>query len=444
MMLQRCRGFAVAATAVIFLATKCACFAPALLQRSVHITDQYINVHSGRDSSSTRSPSAVAMFTNPAVSTAHCHRIARQETSLRALTLKSKLGTDNGNNNHNHNRNIGRNRRGGGGGRGGGGDSGSSSATSDDFGAAFHAHNSTAVAESDSTMRARLRKSPLLSFLYRFWTGTQRRARVVGVMALYVLHAVQQHVLPLYIATSALQLLPLQWTQKVLQLCTRTFFGLAVTSGILHSFRNRVPALLPPAPQPYHRQYGIDHSNDHLSLHTDADRAEHTGEVYALVTGASSGIGREIAADLASRGWNLILVGRQREALRQHGKQLKKAAKARGKQLHVQVVEADLAVHTSAEDVYLEVQRLNLTVDVLVNSAGLAWVSDFTDAPGDRLEDILTLNCIATTGLTHMFAQDMKERKRGRILIVSSITGAQPNPKVAGMLTRLLITHSIA
>jgi uncharacterized protein len=177
----------------------------------------------------------------------------------------------------------------------------------------------------------------------------------------------------------------------------------------------------------------MDHS-DQLSLHTDAERTEQQGEVYALVTGASSGIGREIAAELASRGWNLILVGRQREALRQHGKQLKKEAKALGKQLHVQIVEADLAVHTAAEDVYTEVQRLNLTVDVLVNSAGLAWVSDFTDAPGDRLEDILTLNCIATTGLTHMFAQDMKERKRGRILIVSSITGAQPNPKVAGML----------
>ena len=95
------------------------------------------------------------------------------------------------------------------------------------------------------------------------------------------------------------------------------------------------------------------------------------------------------------------------------------------------VIEADLAEHTAAEEIYSETHKHGLHVEVLVNCAGLGWTSPFIEAPGERLEDILTVNCISTSGLTHLYAQDMAANNTGRIVLVSSVAAGVPNPNAA-------------
>jgi short-subunit dehydrogenase len=147
---------------------------------------------------------------------------------------------------------------------------------------------------------------------------------------------------------------------------------------------------------------------------------------YALVTGASSGIGVEIARNLAARGYPLILVARRRDRLVDLQTQI---TQAHG--VDVVVIDQDLAQEGAAQQLYDRVQQQNLRVGVLVNNAGVGMQGKFLDMEMARIARMFTLNMTSLTHLTQLFARDMVTAKGGHILQVASAAAFLPTPYVA-------------
>lgn len=137
----------------------------------------------------------------------------------------------------------------------------------------------------------------------------------------------------------------------------------------------------------------------------------------ALVTGASSGIGRAFARALAGRGHELVLVARRADRLDELAAQLPGPAHA---------VPCDLTA--DAASLPERVAELGLTVDLLVNNAGLGAYGRFLDIDPARDVEQVRLNCEAVVALTHAFVPGMVERGRGGVITVASTAGMQPIP----------------
>ena len=142
---------------------------------------------------------------------------------------------------------------------------------------------------------------------------------------------------------------------------------------------------------------------------------------YALITGASSGIGLEYARQLAAEGWNLIVVSNRAEENVRVAKEL-----SRQYGVAVEPLYADLTENDSAEKIYDHVQSLGAEVEVLINNAGMLLFSTLCKTSAESLERIIALHCTTPTLLCRLFAARMMERGRGRILIMSSITAWTP------------------
>jgi hypothetical protein len=146
----------------------------------------------------------------------------------------------------------------------------------------------------------------------------------------------------------------------------------------------------------------------------------------ALITGASSGIGYEFALLFAREGYDLILVARNRSALttlaarceEEHG-------------VHVEICVKDLSVQAAPEELFEELDRRKVAVDVLVNDAGFAMQGPFVQDDIAPLLDMLQVNIIALTHLTRLFLPGMIERGAGRILNMASIGSFMPGPLMA-------------
>lgn len=136
---------------------------------------------------------------------------------------------------------------------------------------------------------------------------------------------------------------------------------------------------------------------------------------WALVTGASDGIGVEFCRELARRGYNIVLVARRAERLREVAGEL---SAAHG--IDTRVVPCDLAAPRAAHTLYDEVRTLGIDIDVLVNNAGLLYNGYFDEIALAKQEDLLAVNVVALTALTHLFSAEMLARGRGRILNVAS------------------------
>ena len=148
--------------------------------------------------------------------------------------------------------------------------------------------------------------------------------------------------------------------------------------------------------------------------------------MIALVTGASSGIGRDIARVLAKRGYNIIAVARGKEALENLKEELEKEYKV---QVDVQVI--DLINREACKNLYSYVHEKYGTIDVLVNDAGFGTCGKSTDTDLDKEIAMVDTNIVALHILTKLFLQDMVKADKGHIMNVASIAGFMPGPLMA-------------
>jgi short-subunit dehydrogenase len=142
-----------------------------------------------------------------------------------------------------------------------------------------------------------------------------------------------------------------------------------------------------------------------------------------LITGASSGIGEAFARTLAARGDSLVLVARRTERL------VALATELEGKyQISVTPISADLSKPESFEHIYQVIEQMGVHVETLVNNAGFGLLGSFEEIDFTRTTQMVDLNCRAVVALTHKFLPAMKKRKRGNVVIVSSVVGTVPAP----------------
>lgn len=147
---------------------------------------------------------------------------------------------------------------------------------------------------------------------------------------------------------------------------------------------------------------------------------------WALVTGASSGFGIDFAHLLAAHGANLVLVVRRGEPMRALAAELKRTHGT-----HCHVITMDLARPGVGAELHARIRAKRVAIDVLINNAGFGVFGDFVDQPLASEMNMLQLNVMALTELTHVFAADMVTRGTGKILLVGSLGGFQPLPMYA-------------
>jgi short-subunit dehydrogenase len=144
-------------------------------------------------------------------------------------------------------------------------------------------------------------------------------------------------------------------------------------------------------------------------------------EQWALITGASVGIGRELAQIFAEHGFNLVLVARDAQRLNRLSEELKSA-----RQIQTQVLAQDLSDPEAPTRVFEQVRGKEISV--LVNNAGFGAYGPFLETDLSVQTDMMQVNMTALVELTQLFARSMVERRQGRILNVASTAAFQPGP----------------
>lgn len=143
-----------------------------------------------------------------------------------------------------------------------------------------------------------------------------------------------------------------------------------------------------------------------------------------LITGASKGIGLELAKCFAQEDYDLVLVARNADELHAVAEEMGRI----NKNITARVLPADLARPEAAEEIRAALQEQSVTVDVLVNNAGFGWRGMFAQAEPQLLVDMLEVNVVALTRLTRVFLPAMIERREGGIINVASVAGFFPGP----------------
>ena len=147
---------------------------------------------------------------------------------------------------------------------------------------------------------------------------------------------------------------------------------------------------------------------------------------WALITGASSGLGIDFAHLLGQRGCNLILVARRMP-------QLEKVCKDISAQYGVQAIPipCDLSIPNAPNELHKTILEKNLQVDVLINNAGFGNFGNFVGIPWEKEQQLIMVNVMAMTQLTKLFLKEMVHRNEGYILLVASLASAAPSPTLA-------------
>ena len=148
---------------------------------------------------------------------------------------------------------------------------------------------------------------------------------------------------------------------------------------------------------------------------------------YALVTGASSGIGEEFARQLAARGWSLILVARSQDRLEALRSDLMFAHMG----IDVLAVALDLSLPGAPAELFQRTQAANLDVSLLINNAGFGAFGEFASIDRQRQRQMIDLNIAALVELAHLYLQPMSARKRGGVINIASVAGFMPLPYCA-------------
>lgn len=148
--------------------------------------------------------------------------------------------------------------------------------------------------------------------------------------------------------------------------------------------------------------------------------------MFTLITGASSGIGFEFAKIAAEKKEDLILVARSAQTLEKLASELRSQFN-----IEVHVLPADLADPSSPQKIFDEINKRGLVVDTLVNNAGFGDHGIFAKADWTRQQEMIQLNVLALTHLTHLFLPKMIANQRGKVLNVASTAAFQPGPLMA-------------
>lgn len=145
---------------------------------------------------------------------------------------------------------------------------------------------------------------------------------------------------------------------------------------------------------------------------------------YALITGGSSGIGREYALQLAKRGYDIVVVSNREELNIEVASEVKQ-------KFGVQCItrNIDLTRSDAANILFEECKELD--IEILINNAGMLLFGQLHKTPEQRIDQIIALHCTTPTKLCRLFGQRMAEQGRGHILIMSSITAWTPYPTIS-------------
>ncbi len=135
----------------------------------------------------------------------------------------------------------------------------------------------------------------------------------------------------------------------------------------------------------------------------------------ALITGASSGIGRDMARELDKKGFELILVARDKVKLEEVNKKLNG---------NHEIICMDLSNEENCKKIY----EMTKNIDILINNAGFGTFGEFTETDLDKEIDLINTNITAMHILTKLYLKDMIKENRGHILNVASIAGFMPGP----------------
>lgn len=143
----------------------------------------------------------------------------------------------------------------------------------------------------------------------------------------------------------------------------------------------------------------------------------------ALITGASTGIGKELAKIHAEKGGNLIIVARSESKLAQLKKELEEKYN-----IKVVVITKDLSDLNAPQEIYNEVKQEEIEIDYLINNAGFGALGKFHELNLARQISMINLNVTSLTALTHLFLPDFVKRNHGKILNTSSTASFMPGP----------------
>lgn len=142
-----------------------------------------------------------------------------------------------------------------------------------------------------------------------------------------------------------------------------------------------------------------------------------------LITGASSGLGREFARLHASKGDHLVIVARREERLAELKRELEKAY-----HIKVKIIAKDLSKPQAPVEIYNEVKAAGIEVDYLINNAGFGGRGIFYERPVELDLQMIQVNIVAVTLLTRLFLADFVKRNSGKVLNVSSTAALMPGP----------------
>jgi short-subunit dehydrogenase len=150
---------------------------------------------------------------------------------------------------------------------------------------------------------------------------------------------------------------------------------------------------------------------------------QHSLHKTALITGASSGIGKELARLHAAEGGDLVLVARREVALKELQQELESTYK-----IKATVIAADLAQTDAAEKIFAATEAAGIRIDYLINNAGFGGHGRFHERDLTADQAMMQVNMVTLTNLTHLYLQGMVQRKSGKILHVASTAAFMPGP----------------
>jgi len=157
----------------------------------------------------------------------------------------------------------------------------------------------------------------------------------------------------------------------------------------------------------------------------------------ALITGASTGIGKELAIIHAEKGGDLVIVARNKVKLEELKTELEKKYSVK-----VMVIAKDLGTPSAPKEIFDEVKKAGIKVDFLINNAGFGGVGKFHEREWELDLAMINLNIIALTTLTRLFLPDFVKRNEGRILNVSSTASLLPGPlQAVYFATKAYVTY---